>query len=101
MICRMWRTEWCGCSWSPKCSNAWRAAMRDDFSDIERVIDQTELAHSASAWGAGLLDAVHGFLGRFVAYPSEEAHVAHALWIAHAHCMDAWESTPRIAFLSP
>ena len=23
------------------------------------------------------------------------------LWIAHTHLMDAWESTPRIAFLSP
>ena len=41
------------------------------------------------------------FLGRFVAYPSEPAHVAHTLWIAHTHLMDAWESTPRIAFLSP
>lgn len=50
---------------------------------------------------AELLDLVHEFLGRFVAYPSEDAHVAHTLWCAHAHIMDAWESTPRIAFLSP
>jgi hypothetical protein len=50
---------------------------------------------------AGLLDRVHGFLGRFVAYPSEHAHVAHTLWVAHTHLMDAWDSTPRIAFLSP
>jgi Protein of unknown function (DUF3631) len=51
--------------------------------------------------GAGLLDDVHAFLGRFVSYPSEAAHVAHTLWIAHAHLVGAWESTPRIAFLSP
>lgn len=51
--------------------------------------------------GAELLDAVHAFIGRFVAYPSAEAHVAHVLWIAHTHLMDVWESTPRIAFLSP
>lgn len=51
--------------------------------------------------GAVLLHAVYAFLGRFVAYPSEAAHVAHTLWIAHAHLIDAWESTPRIAFLSP
>lgn len=50
---------------------------------------------------AQLLDEVRGFIGRFVAYPSLHAHVAHALWIAHTHLMDAWESTPRIAFLSP
>lgn len=47
-----------------------------------------------------LADA-HAYLGRFVSYPSLHAHVAHTLWIAHAHLMDAWESTPRIAFLSP
>ena len=51
--------------------------------------------------GAELLDAVETFLGRFVAYPSEHARIAHVLWIAHAHLMDCWESTPRIAFLSP
>ena len=39
-------------------------------------------------------------IGRFVAYPSKEAHDAHALWIAHAHLMDHWDSTPRLAFLS-
>jgi hypothetical protein len=48
-----------------------------------------------------LFAKVYDFLGRFVAYPSERAHVAHVLWIAHAHCMDAWESTPRLAALSP
>jgi len=51
--------------------------------------------------GADVLDEVHGFLGRFVAYPDDAGHVAHTLWIAHTHLMDAWESTPRIAFLSP
>lgn len=48
-----------------------------------------------------LLDAVEAFLGRFVAYPSKEAKVAHVLWITHTHCMDEWDSTPRICFLSP
>ena len=50
---------------------------------------------------AEILDNVHAFLGRFIIYPSNEAHDAHVLWIAHTHVMDAWESTPRIAFLSP
>jgi hypothetical protein len=48
-----------------------------------------------------VLNAVHEFVGRFVAYPSAAAHDAHVLWIAHTHWMDAWESTPRLAFLSP
>ena len=51
--------------------------------------------------GAALLDEVYDFLDRFIAYPSESAHVAHTLWIAHCWFMDHWESTPRIAFLSP
>jgi Protein of unknown function (DUF3631) len=50
---------------------------------------------------AQILNGVHEFLGRFVIYPSKEAHDAHVLWLAHTHVMDAWESTPRIAFLSP
>jgi Protein of unknown function (DUF3631) len=51
--------------------------------------------------GAALLDDVRAFLLRFVSYPSADACVAHVLWIGHAHLMEAWESTPRIAFLSP
>ena len=48
-----------------------------------------------------VLSDVYLFLGRFVSYPSEHARVAHCLWVAHTHLMDAWESTPRLAFLSP
>jgi len=51
--------------------------------------------------GAKLLDYVAAFSARFVAYPSEAAHIAHALWIAHTHLMTCWDSTPRLAFLSP
>lgn len=51
--------------------------------------------------GAEILHAVETFLARFVAYPSAHARVAHVLWIVHCWFMDAWESTPRIAFLSP
>lgn len=60
-----------------------------------------DLHQGADVVGAELLDDVHTFLGRFVAYPSEAARVAHVLWIAHAHLMPAWDSTPRLAFLSP
>lgn len=58
-------------------------------------------ADSASPSGDALLRRVYDFIGRFVAYPSEHAHVAHALWIMHCHLMDRWVTTPRIAFLSP
>ncbi len=51
--------------------------------------------------GAELLGDVEEFLARFIAYPSEIERIAHTLWIAHTWYMDCWESTPRIAFLSP
>lgn len=41
------------------------------------------------------------FLERFIAYPSPECSVAHTLWILHAHLIEAFENTPRLAFLSP
>jgi hypothetical protein len=72
-----------------------------------RVAGQDEASHRLAHQDVPLtdpvrlLDDVEAFLGRFVAYPSEHARVAHALWVVHAHLMDAWESTPRIAFLSP
>jgi hypothetical protein len=47
-----------------------------------------------------LFQKVERFLARFVCYPSDHAHVAHVLWVAHTHLMDAWDSTPRLAFLS-
>jgi hypothetical protein len=51
--------------------------------------------------GAVILKNVYDFLGRFVSYPSEHDRTAHALWCVHAHLMHLWDSTPRIAFLSP
>jgi hypothetical protein len=51
--------------------------------------------------GESILNEVYDFVGRFVAYPNDYAHVAHALWIAHTHLMDCWDSTPRLAILSP
>jgi len=51
--------------------------------------------------GATLLDQVEAFLSRFIAFPSEHTRVATTLWAAHTHALDAFETTPRLAFLSP
>ncbi|MEU4920968.1 DUF3631 domain-containing protein [Streptomyces parvus] len=51
--------------------------------------------------GAALLDAVEAFHRRFNAFPTEAAYVAVALWDAHTHLLDCFDSTPRLAFLSP
>ncbi|MFF8541484.1 DUF3631 domain-containing protein [Streptomyces werraensis] len=51
--------------------------------------------------GAALLDEVEAFHRRFNVFPTEAAFVAVALWDAHAHLLECFDSTPRLAFLSP
>jgi Protein of unknown function (DUF3631) len=77
--------------------------MKEDEAAVipEVVVEDARQDPARGQNGAQLLGEVHAYLRRFVSYPSAEAHVAHTLWIAHAHLMDAFESTPRIAFLSP
>lgn len=55
----------------------------------------------AATDGSVLLDEVEAFHRRFNVFPTEAAYVAVALWDAHAHLLDCFDSTPRLAFLSP
>ena len=66
--------------------------------DIESAVTDVT---GAQPPGGALLDDVEAFLGRFVIYPSDAERAAHALWVAHTWFMESWDSTPRIAFLSP
>ena len=50
---------------------------------------------------AEILNEVRVFICHFVILPSEAAEIAVTLWAAHCHVLDSFESTPRIAFLSP
>jgi hypothetical protein len=80
-------------------------------AEIDRSWQKAEAAREAKrgpavepdpdADGAQLLNDVAAFLDRFIVHPSPHALAAHTLWIAHAHLMDSWDSTPRLAFLSP
>jgi hypothetical protein len=58
-----------------------------------RATEATELAAA--------LDAAAAVLCRYVVWPSESAPVAVTLWLAHTHIVSEFESTPRLAFLSP
>ncbi|MEB3034779.1 DUF3631 domain-containing protein [[Mycobacterium] nativiensis] len=82
----------------PHNGSGWPDLESGQGSSVAGVAD---VADASPAVGAALLDDVQGFLARFVAYPTRHALVAHVLWIAHAWLMDHWESTPRLAFLSP
>lgn len=72
-----------------------------DYLTDQHIDTLAELQQTPAPTGCQVLDRVETFLARFVAYPSEAARVAHTLWIAHTWFMDQWDSTPRIAFLSP
>jgi hypothetical protein len=84
-------------------------ATKVSIEALKRIRDEAKAGKKAKpkpervsrGEGAVLLEDVRCFLARFVIYPSEHAQIAHVLWIAHAHLMGAWESTPRLAFLSP
>lgn len=51
--------------------------------------------------GAQLLDELHAAFGRYVIFPSPEAHDATALWCAATHGQPAWEHAPRLTPVSP
>jgi hypothetical protein len=56
---------------------------------------------AASRDGAAALEDARAFIARFCALPVEHAYTAVTLWAAHAWALDAFDSTPRLAFLSP
>jgi hypothetical protein len=51
--------------------------------------------------GAEPLSAVLAWLREYVAWPSPHAAVAVALWATHTHLAEHFDSTPRLALLSP
>ncbi|MGH3264262.1 MAG: DUF3631 domain-containing protein [Trebonia sp.] len=65
------------------------------------MIDAAAVEPMPDDEGSELLDDIRTFLARFVVYPSAHELIAHVLWIVHTWLMSAWDSTPRIAFLSP
>jgi len=49
----------------------------------------------------GVLDDLDALLARYVAFPSDEARHAVTCWVAHCHAIAAFDSTPRLALISP
>jgi len=50
--------------------------------------------------GVDVLALTRNYLKKYVAYPSPHALHAHTLLVAHTHLLEAFDSTPRGAFLS-
>ena len=51
--------------------------------------------------GDDLLSDIHAFLTKFVAFPSPEAADAVTGWVVHTWALDHFDTTPRLACLSP
>jgi hypothetical protein len=70
----------------------------------QRVADSKPVADAPAAeWDgdpAALLDDVAEFLRGYVAFPSHAASAV-TLWAAHTHLVASFDSTPRLALLSP
>lgn len=49
---------------------------------------------------AAALDAVEAFLSRYVAFERWEQAAALALWVAHTHCIGAFDGSPYLAITS-
>jgi hypothetical protein len=50
---------------------------------------------------AALLDNARAFIGRFCVFPDAHALTAVTLWAAHAHMVEWFQTSPRLALLSP
>ena len=61
----------------------------------------SDLKIAESSDGGELLDDVRTFIGRFCVFPSDHCLVAVTLWAAHAHMVEEFHTTPRLAVLSP
>lgn len=80
------------------------------LNEIDAIRDMGEKLSSVEIESGNVADRIEGsdillrlqqFLRRFVSYPDEHCLIAHTLWIAHTHLIESFESTPRLAFLSP
>ena len=53
-----------------------------------------------------ILDEIYKYCGRFIIHPSEQATVAHTLWLAGSYFLEnpdikVFDNFPILAFLSP
>jgi hypothetical protein len=79
--------------------------VTDDVWAVEYA-DQAEDAAAFAALGGKLngeeiLGRVLTWLHGYVAWPSKHAAIAVTLWAAHTHLVEHFDSTPRLALLSP
>jgi hypothetical protein len=68
----------------------------DEPGDEVELIGERRVLDDVAAY----LGAVEAFVGRYVAFPSEHEAVAIACWVAHAHLVDLFDTSPILAITS-
>jgi hypothetical protein len=68
--------------------------MTDNYNDLADKFD-------AATDGAALLSDVKEFIRQFCVFPDEHCLVAVTLWVAHAHMIEHFHTTPRLNLNSP
>jgi len=74
---------------------------KKDASPRQKPVPKQAGAGAPDMDGARLLDDVAGYIRRFVIFHSDRAPAALALWVLHAHCIDAADHTPYLKIHSP
>jgi hypothetical protein len=59
------------------------------------------IPHPKSSSGEYAANYAEKLYKRFISYPSPHCLTAHVLWTFHTHVVDRFDTTPRLAFLSP
>jgi Protein of unknown function (DUF3631) len=71
-------------------------------ASLEPLLDRVvQFLASEDADGAALLSDTGSFLTRFCAFPDQHSTIAVTLWAAHAHMVEYFHTSPRLALLSP
>jgi hypothetical protein len=84
-----------------------RTGKLDDEVELERARQRTKRKvpppnpTQPAPNGVAVLALTRDYLRKYVAYPNPHALAAHTLLVAHTHLLEAFDSTPRGAFLSP
>jgi hypothetical protein len=71
-----------------------------DIAEQNNEDDLAVLRFDAAA-GDRMAKEIERLLARFISYPNINCRTAHVLWIIHTHVVQHFETTPRLAFLSP
>lgn len=70
-------------------------AMSEQSERVLKIVGEAPIS------GADLLNDTRAFIARFCVFPDKHCLTAVTLWAVHAHMVEHFHTTPRLALLSP